>query len=238
MKNIRKNKNLFMPVAILSAGVSSRMKTYEPRSLLKINDRSLIEYQYDLLSEIFDEIELILVVGYKSEKVLKKINDLRIRIVENQWFEETSAGESLRLAIQNNVHNRILFMHGDLVFNTDTLNSLNYNRSFIIVDNKAMINDREVGVVVSENKATNLSYGIKLKTRWCQIAYIQGEEYQILKHIFLKNKSNIKNRVSFEIINQIIDLGGNFHCYEPENMKILEIDSIKDIKNVKDFDSQ
>ena len=63
-----------MPVAILSAGISSRMKTHEPRSLLKIGDKSLIEHQCEIIKSIFYENEIILVIGYKSEKIIKKIS--------------------------------------------------------------------------------------------------------------------------------------------------------------------
>ena len=120
-----KKKDTFMPVAILSAGISSRMKTHEPRSLLKIGDKSLIEHQCEIIKSIFYENEIILVIGYKSEKIIKKIGESKIRIIENQLFEETNSGESLRLAVMNNVHNRILLIHGDLYFNLETFKDLN-----------------------------------------------------------------------------------------------------------------
>ena len=37
--------------------------------------------------------------------------------------------------------------------------------------------------------------------------------------------------LSFELINRIISDGGKFKCIEPKSMKILEIDTIKDVKN-------
>lgn len=220
-----------MPVAILSAGISSRMKTHEPRSLLKVGEKSLIEHQADIIRYNFHEHEIILVVGYKSDKVIKKIGESKIRIIENQLFEETNAGESFRLAVINNIHNRILLIHGDLHFNLETFKDLNYNKSFLLIDNNSQMSEREVGIIIDNNKATNLSYG--LKSKWCQIAYFQGNEYQILKQILLKDRESIKKKVSFEIINEVIDKGGCFYCYEPKEMNIIEIDCIRDINNDK-----
>lgn len=226
-----KKREIFIPVAILSAGISSRMKTHEPRSLLKIHNKTLIEYQIETLNDIFKELEILLVVGYKSEKIIKKLQDRNIRIIENQLFEETNAGESIRLVVNNNVHNKILIIHGDLHFNIETLKGLNYNKSFLLIDNNLQMSDREVGTAINDNKVTNLSYG--LKSKWCQIAYIQGPEYEILKQVLLKDKEQIRKKVSFEIINDIINRGGSFVSIEPEKMKILEIDCIRDINNEK-----
>lgn len=226
-----KKKDVFVPIAILSAGISSRMKTHEPRSLLKIHNQTLIEYQIQILNNIFKDLEILLVVGYKSEKIIKKLQGHDIRIIENQLFDETNAGESIRLVVNNNIHDKLLIIHGDLHFNIDTLKGLNYNKSFLLIDNNLQMSDREVGIASNENKATNLSYGLKCK--WCQIAYIQGQEYEILKQILLKDKEQIRKKVSFEIINDIINRGGSFNCIEPEKMKIIEIDCIRDINNEK-----
>lgn len=226
-----KKREIFMPVAILSAGISSRMKTHEPRSLLKIGNETLIEHQINIINAAFNENEIILVVGYKSEKIVKKIDGKKVRVIENQLFENTNSGESLRLAIINNIYNRILMIHGDLHFNLETLQNLNYSKSFLLIDNNAQMSDREVGVITHEKRITNLSYG--LKSKWCQVAYFQGTEYQILKQILNKDKESIRKKVSFEIINEIIDKGGYFYHYEPDNMNIVEIDCIRDINNDK-----
>lgn len=226
-----KKKEIFVPVAILSAGISSRMKTHEPRSLLKINSKTLIEHQIEILTTVFKELEILLVVGYKSEKIIKKLQNYCIRIIENQLFNETNAGESIRLVVNNNTHNNLLLIHGDLHFNIETLKGLNYNKSFLVIDNNAQMSEREVGIAANENKVTNLSYG--LKSKWCQIAYIQGIEYEILKQILSKDKEQNRKKVSFEIINDIINRGGSFNCIEPEQMKIIEIDCIRDIQNEK-----
>ena len=49
-------------VAILGAGVGSRIKSHEPRSLIKIGDKTLIEHQVSMIRNSFENPEIIGVV--------------------------------------------------------------------------------------------------------------------------------------------------------------------------------
>lgn len=213
-------------VAILAAGKGSKIKSYEPRSLLKISNKLLIEHQCDVINSHFKNPEIITTIGCHANKVIRKIGQ-QFRIVENQLHEETNSAESLRLAFNNSRHTNFMFMHGDLKFNTETLDVC-YEKSFIIVDSSGMIKENEIGVTKIKNKASILSYGLPLK--WGQIAFFTGKEYNILTNIMQKFEARDKKKLSFEIINEVIAAGGSFECFEPPEMSILEIDRIKDIK--------
>tara|TARA_R110002167_G_scaffold149667_3_gene343025 strand:- start:1647 stop:2351 length:705 start_codon:yes stop_codon:yes gene_type:complete len=213
-------------VAILSAGNGSRIKSYEPRSLLKIKGEYLIDHQINVLNECFKLPEIITVVGCHANRVIKKSKH-RTRMVENQLHEESNSSESLRLAFNNTQHENILFMHGDLYFNKSTLD-VPFNKSFIIVDTKERFKDSEVGATIQQGMLTTLSYGLPAK--WAQIAFITGNEHRILNNIFHKYEPQDKKRLSFEIINMILEAGGEFACHEPKKMAIKEIDRIKDIR--------
>ena len=213
-------------VAILSAGVGSRIKSYEPRSLLKIGNKFLIEHQINTINQCFEHPEIINVVGCHANKVIKKTRGV-VRVVENQLHDSSNSSESLRLAVNNTLNENILFMHGDLYFNEETLD-VSYDKSFVIVDKTNQIKESEVGVTICNNKLSIMSYGLPIK--WAQIAYFTAKELRILKNIFQKYEHQDKKRLSFEIINTVVESGGNFECYEPKKMSIIEIDRIKDIK--------
>jgi choline kinase len=226
--NIKKKnlENDQITVAFLSAGYGSKIKSYEPRSLLKIKGSTLIESQVNIVSNYFNNPEIIYVVGCYANKVIKKFGK-RVRIVENQLHENTNSSESLRLAFNNTVNNKFMFIHGDILFNESMLN-VSYDKSFIITDSTGMMKDEEIGVTKNKNKLSILSYGLPLK--WAQVAFFTGKEYNIVKSIFNKFEDIDKKKLSFEIINQVVDSGGNFECYEPKQMELLEIDRIKDVK--------
>jgi len=120
-----------------------------------------------------------------------------------------------------------MFIHGDIFFNQQCLN-VDYSESFLIVDSSQMMKDDEIGVTTIDEKASVLSYG--LKTKWAQIAYFTGKEHKILGNILQKFEHQDKKKLSFEVINDVINAGGSFNCYEPSKMKLLEIDRIKDIR--------
>lgn len=211
---------------ILTAGMSSRMKTYEPRSLLKIkDDTTLIEHQIKLVQQNFGP-NIDVVIGFKGQKIQKKLSNHKINLIENNNFDVSNTGHAVEIALEDNLESLLIF-HGDLLFNKEIFN-VKKNKSFLIVDTKNQIKDKEVGLIINDGIAANLSYG--LKTKWCQIAFFTGQELSMLKQI--KDK-NISNLFLFEIINKIIDMGGTFECYEPKNMKIIEIDCVKDFKNEK-----
>ena len=63
------------------------------------------------------------------------------------------------------------------------------------------------------------------------MCYLTGKELKLLKTIFFKQEKIDKKKLSFEIINQIIESGGEFKHYENDKTNIVEIDCIKDIKN-------
>tara|TARA_A100001201_G_scaffold89741_1_gene78645 strand:+ start:121 stop:831 length:711 start_codon:yes stop_codon:yes gene_type:complete len=213
-------------VAILAAGTGSKIKSYEPRSLLKIQNKNLILHQIDIISNTFNKSEIITVVGCHANKVIRKIKG-RTRIVENQLHDKTNSSESLRLSFNNSIYENFMFIHGDIWFNTNCL-KVDYTKSFVIVDSSKMIKDQEVGVTSVKDQLTIMSYGLPKK--WAQIAFFTGREYKILFNILNKFENKEKKKLSFEIINEVIEQGGVFECYEPKNMKIKEIDRIRDIE--------
>ena len=221
---IKDNTNENITFVILSAGVGNRMRSYGPKCLFKTSDETILDKQLSIINSSFSNTEIILVVGFEANKIIKKIPD-NIRIVENQLYQTTNSAESLRLAINNSVGDKIFFIHGDLIFNRETFNNLDFSKSFVITDSKNQIEKDEVGITVVKNKATFFSYG--LDTKWCHMAFIKGKELSILKSIYSKRGKD--KLYTFEILNMIIEKKGVLVSVEPAQMQIKEIDSFKDL---------
>jgi choline kinase len=222
-----KRDSITTTVGILSAGVGNRIKSNEPRSLLKVGNRTLLEHQISVVRNVFSEPEIIVGLGVEANKVIKKLG-FSARYVENQLYELTGSAETMRLILNNSDADSILFFHGDLYFGQELLQNLDYGKSFVLASNQAM-QDREVGVTKVKNKATIFSHGLDLK--WCQIIYLCGKELKLLRSAFIKHSEDIKNMLTFEVLNLIINKGGNIRVIEPDKISILEIDCMKDLKN-------
>lgn len=228
---IRKIKNKNFPpiqVIILAAGLGSRTRSYEPRCLLKYNGKTILDNQIDIINSIFNKCEISIVCGFDINKIIRKVNK-QARIIENQSYENTNNGESLKIAVNNSMLDNILFLHGDLVISEDLFQNITLNKSFLLVDSGKQIEDKEVGVTIVNGNATVLSYSLPVK--WCQIAFLAEEEVNILRKLILRNDFNPKFMLTFEIINKIIENNGNFKCIDIGNSFIKEIDSLKDINN-------
>lgn len=226
IKAAKIDKKESIAVAILAAGSGKKIKSYEPRSLIKINNDFLLGHQIKTLNSHFDHPEIITVVGCHANRIIKRFKGTT-RFVENQMFDQTNSSESLRLAFNNATSKRLMFVHGDVLFNADTIN-LDYSQSFVVKDSNCQLKDTEVGLTDIGNRLSIMSYG--LKEKWAQVAYFTGKEYELLKNIFNKFEDKDKKKLSFEIINEVVSMGGRFACLAPKKMNILEIDRIKDVK--------
>lgn len=211
---------------ILAAGVSNRMKSYEPRSLLKLGGYTLAEIQADRFKNRYDG-DIILVAGFKANKVARKLNKIGVKVIENENYQTTSAFESLRLALVDNDAESICVVHGDILFSHQAL-EVDHSSSFIVLDTYGQIHDREVGVICVDNEATTLSYGLPIK--WAQITYLTGQELKLLRKLCQLEHKKFGRRLWFEAINHIIDLGGKFKCHTPVDSIIKEIDAIGDLR--------
>ena len=215
-------------VVILSAGAGLRIRSNEPRSLIKIKDKTLINHQIEAVYNSFKACEIIGVFGIHIDKIIKKV-DSRIRVVENQLYEDTNNSESMRLGLNNALFENVIFIHGDIYFDSTLLKDANYNKSFLVLDTNNDMDEKEVGATVNEKHVSILSYGLSKK--WCQIFYLTGRELKILKNIFSKFKTQDKKMLSFELLNKVIENGGSFNFYEKKGSRVVEIDCIKDLNN-------
>jgi choline kinase len=226
---VRKIKNKNFPqlqIVILAAGVGSRTRSYEPRCLLKYNKKTILDNQIEVLTSLFNKAEISIVGGFDINKIIRKVGKT-VRVIENQMYENTNSGESLRLGINNSMLDNILFLHGDLIISPEIFDNVKMDQSFLLVDSGNQFEEKEVGITIVDGVATVLSYS--LPTKWCQIAYLAENELCILKKLMMKNDFPSKTFLTFEVINKIIENNGKFNCFDIGKGFIKEIDSLKDI---------
>ena len=220
-----------VPVTVIipAAGMGRRMKSYGPKSLIKIGDSTLIKNQIATLRECLETRNIILVCGFRAEKLMDETPDSIIKI-ENELYEESNVVRSIAMglrAIQSET--TVVIIYGDLVFNQAAIESLDLEKSCVIIDAVNM-GSSEVGCIIdSKNKLANMMYD--LPEKWGQIAVFKGRELDLLKELCWDKKNNRK--FGFEIINRIIDKGGSFDCIRNEEIKVIDIDSSKDIQKAK-----
>ena len=215
-----------LSVIIPVAGMGHRMKSYGPKCLLPVNQsQTILERIITSAQGAYPFSEIIVVVGFESDRVIETLNR-KIRIVENQNYKSTNIVESIRLGINNSIHDSLLIIYGDLIFNSACLEDITKNGSAMVVDTKGRFREEEIGVTVVDDKVTRFAYG--LESKWAHIAYLEGKELEVFRDLC---KDKINNKMyPFELFNIIINMGGSFKSIEPKGMNIKEIDSLKDMQ--------
>ena len=95
---------------ILASGYGSRIRelTKDPKSLLIINGKTLIEWHLEHLDRL-DFNKIIIVVGYQDEKIINQVglaeHSTTIEFVRNTDYENKGNGYSMYLGLDMTNHN-------------------------------------------------------------------------------------------------------------------------------------
>jgi len=106
--------NKELRVIILAAGKGTRMNSDLPKVLHKLQGKALIDYVIDE-SELLDPKEIILVVGFKKEKVIKHTKN-RIHLKYATQAEQLGTGHAVLQTkeLLKNKKGHILILYGDV----------------------------------------------------------------------------------------------------------------------------
>jgi len=231
---IARSTTELVTIALLSAQPGHRMKSYGPTPLLQLGNETVLDRQIASIKSVFGNFELIICVGFGSEKVIKFIKEKyskeNIRVVENQVHHHSNCCESARLCLNNTANNKILLCNGDLLIESDLLSSLPTNRSYVVLEEKAFPS-LDVGVTINERgHIENLCFG--LEKIWSELTFLDtvGTIETFRKIISLPD---YKTKFIFEALNELgktsHKVGFFINTYSP----LVKIDNIKTYHKVR-----
>ncbi|HYF69781.1 MAG TPA: phosphocholine cytidylyltransferase family protein [Ohtaekwangia sp.] len=128
-----------MKIVILAAGIGSRLGNPLPKPLTFLkNGKTIMQQQIDNLTTFFDVDSINIVVGFKKEMIMESFPD--ITYIYNQVFDQTNTSKSLLKALKKNHREPVMWLNGDVVFDTEIIRSLMPlivgNKSFVCVNNQ------------------------------------------------------------------------------------------------------
>jgi CTP:phosphocholine cytidylyltransferase-like protein len=208
---------------ILTAGIGYKMRSYEPRSMLRFNKIPLIKHQINEINKLSDKfrVYIYVVTGYGDDKIAKGLAKEKVTIVNNPHYETCNQGGSIKLLLKEFHLGNAFLVHGDIYFKFEDINKLNFDSSFVLYDTEGRFKDKEVGVNIGDGLGS-LSYGPK--TKWSQMAYFGPNEMNTLYDPNLETFM-----LTHEVVNFSLGMGGLFRA-EPFVGDIFEIDRIKEYK--------
>lgn len=228
-KKVLSQNNNFITVVLLCDLPGYRMKSYGPPSLINIEDSKLIDIQIDAIRQTFPKNEIIICVGFDSEKIIKyirsKYTNMNIRLIENQIYNISNSCESVRLALNNTMNNRVLICDGNLLLNSNILSLVQYSDSAAIIE-KTPCPNLEVGINIGENnEAQHFSFGAC--NTWSEILYLDNSEIiDALRKIL--SCVDYKTKFIFEALNDLLKTKHKLQC-------LINNHSIKKINNIKTY---
>ena len=198
-----------MKAIILAAGVSRRLYplTFNtPKSLLKLNDMPIIDYQLKALKAIGIS-EIILVLGYYQEMFIEHFknnhDDFNLTIVKNHHFFETNTAYSVLLCREFIGDSDIVLMNADVLYPVELLSRLLVSscKDLIAVEIKNCGNE-EVKVIEGENNRI-VAIGKKLI-----------QENSLGEFIGVAKFSNKFMKNFFASLDKLISAGGKSDYFE------------------------
>jgi len=140
-----------MQAVILAAGKSTRtypLTLTEPKPLLKVANKIILEYNLEAIQDIVDEI--ILVVGYKKNMIVdfisKKFPKLNVKYVEQK--EQLGTGHAVQI-LESHIKDKFILMLGDNIYSKQDIKELSKHQYSLLV--KKVKNPENFGVVKEKN---------------------------------------------------------------------------------------
>lgn len=211
-------------IIIPAAGRGQRIGSSVPKGMISLGNETVIQRQVRLLKVAYPESRILVVGGHKHDKLHKSL-PADVGMVLNQEYQNSNVSQSIKIGLEHTKADRAaMILYGDLVFNEQTLPKEWPAESAIIVDESEMRPD-EVGVSEANGYAITFAFG--LPTKWSHIVMLTPKD----KELFIAGckPAHRFRYFGYEILNSVIEGGGRFKLMRPDGMKLVEIDTIKDI---------
>jgi hypothetical protein len=204
-------------VILLCASEGKKTKSFGPRSLLNIHGRALIDCQLEEISCVYPDAEIIVGLGYGADKIIKHLSAQPIKFVENENYNETNAARTLNICMRITNSERIIVIHGDILFNSDSIASPP-NISTLLIEKSSLERDK-VGLNIVGNQIIGFNYSSGVK--WGQIAHLCGRELEVVRKLVSDRKNDVC--CTHEILAKAINRGNHFLVYQNHNSQIKEV---------------
>lgn len=144
-------------VAILAAGMGTRLGQPFPKSLTPLRDgRTIMAQQLENISAVFTDAQVYVVVGFKLDMILEA--HPRSLYVYNEEFDVTNTSKSLLRVLRSTGPGGVIWLNGDVVFDPRVLERLRPHieaDQSVIAVNTAVVGDEEVKYTVDADGWVN-----------------------------------------------------------------------------------
>lgn len=233
-----------MQTVILAAGRGERLRPLTdtlPKPLIKIGEKTLIEYSLDNLKKI-GITEVIIITGFLENLIKEKIGNsyqgINLFYVSNKEYSTTGSMYSLSRA-EEMITEDILLLESDLLYEPKALKLLidSSELDLVLVAPLSGSGDEVFISVDKSDKLVDLGKEIKEKDGACgELAGITKLSLPFLKKLFETAREDYKqNETKYHYEETIFKLSKTYavKCLMNKNLNWIEIDTENDLRQAK-----
>jgi len=215
---------------LIGAAPGRHSASYGPKSLFDICGKTLLRRQVEELHKAGIH-DIVGVFGFESESLVKPCRDLKVKFVENYYWDYRESGmvRSVDYGLKLAVSPKVLIIHADILFEAHSILDL-HNSTCVLIDDTKSISKNKPGAVLVDGVITNFFYG--LPNKWCQITMLTGPELDKARDLCHAEKN--WQLTTFEMLNLLIDKQGRIE-YAMNYYPIKEIESHQDSVNASKY---
>lgn len=139
----------FQDIVLPAAGMGTRLfpeTESKPKILVKVNGKTILEHQLDVLTQFADLKNIHLILGYKSEILKDFVNNLslpfNVKFYLNNQFNKTGCSFSLMKVIPN-LKSNFIYLNSDLIISKKSLSALLCSNKRDIILVRSLKNKKE-----------------------------------------------------------------------------------------------
>jgi choline kinase len=198
-----------MNCIILGDKFQKRMKYRGCVGLININNKTILQHQYENIKRVFPYSEIIYVYGFEQKRFSNYIDRSllknNITTIYNPNYNIYNHGYSLSLA-KDYLNDDCFIMFGDHILNYRIFNNFQKNNSQLFVNTKQK---NTIGCIINDKKITNISYDLD---NYLLDIYYLSKQHSILLQKLITNP-RLYNYFIFELFNQLIDYNQDLYPY-------------------------
>ena len=231
---------------ILAAGMGNRLGEYtkdNPKCLVEVNGKSILEYQLEALRENGIK-DIVIVVGYKGDKIKDfvknhKFKNLNIKLVDNKEFESSNSSYSFALASDKVKDEPYIHLNCDIVFLPSLIKKLIESKyeNVIVLDKKIKLSDNMEQVHLEEDKIIHMQNTL-LEGAIGKAAGVAKFSPRNISWIKKRAERYIakgdKNQNYYGIIREAVK-HLDFYGLDPGDETLFEVNSVDDLEKAKEL---
>lgn len=230
-----------MKAIIFAAGMGRRLREYteKPKCLLEINGKTLIHRYLEAFQGV-GITEVVIVVGYKKEKVIATVSKISfsgsVNFIENREYER---GSILSLwKARDELNESVILMDGDVFFEQEVLKKLVKSpfKNCLIMDTTSENRGEEVMAGVKDDKIIALDRGLKgsfdVIGEWVGFMKISKNATVYLKQILTEEIKLQEYEKGYEEVLPELFKQVDFNYELVDDLFWIEIDFPDDVKKV------